>query len=156
MGSKDLMVGKIENGTVIDHITAGMGHLVVRILKLGPDAQYYLAQNVPSTKMGRKDIVKIADRYPTEAQLNTIALIAPTATTNRVKDWIIYGKFQVKVPSEVVDIIECPNGFCITNHEKGLHTRFALVRTDTNGKVLQCSFCECLVGLGEVESHLLV
>jgi aspartate carbamoyltransferase regulatory subunit len=156
MSNKDLVVRKIENGTVIDHITPGKGHLVVKILRLGPDAQYYLAQNVPSVRMGRKDLVKIADRYPTEHELNTIALIAPKATIDRVKDWTLYGKFQVKVPSDVMDVIRCPNGFCITNHEKGMHTEFTLIETDAQEPVLQCSFCECLVEFAEVESHLLV
>ena len=152
--SKELVVRKIENGTVIDHITPGKGYLVVKILRIGFDAQYYLAQNVPSPRFGRKDVVKITDRYPTETELDIISLIAPMATINRVREWAVAEKFKVQLPSLVAGVIHCPNSFCITNYEKGLHTEFKLVEIDSKRKLLQCSHCDSLIELDEVERYI--
>ena len=117
---KELVISKIERGTVIDHINAGKALLVLRILGIGVGSRdtVTLAMNVPSKKMGRKDIVKVEGKYIGEDELNRISLIAPNATINIIKDYEILRKFKVKMPKFVEGILRCPNNNCISNDSR--------------------------------------
>ncbi|HIP58325.1 MAG TPA: aspartate carbamoyltransferase regulatory subunit, partial [Archaeoglobus profundus] len=92
---KELVISKIKEGTVIDHIEAGKALLVLRILGItaGSKETVTMAMNVPSKKMGKKDIVKVEGKFISERELNKIALIAPRATINLIKDYEIQKKF---------------------------------------------------------------
>lgn len=114
---KELVVSKIREGTVIDHITAGRALLVLRILGISEKTKdtILIAMNVPSQKMGRKDIVKVEGKFLSTEELNKIALISPNATINLIKDYEIVKKFKVTLPSVVEGLIVCPNRMCISN-----------------------------------------
>ncbi|MEM3699106.1 MAG: aspartate carbamoyltransferase regulatory subunit, partial [Archaeoglobaceae archaeon] len=114
---KELVISKIKEGTVIDHINAGRALLVLKILGIDENTKetVSLALNVPSKKIGKKDIVKVEGLFISEEKLNKIALIAPNATINLIKDYEIEKKFKVKLPEVVKGILKCPNKMCISN-----------------------------------------
>ncbi|MEM3399455.1 MAG: aspartate carbamoyltransferase regulatory subunit [Candidatus Micrarchaeia archaeon] len=134
-----LTVEKIANGTVIDHINAGMGLDVLKVLNIDRSygARVALVMNVSSKKIGKKDIVKIEGKFIDEKTANRIALIAPNATLNIIRNSEVVEKKKVKVPDEIVGILKCPNPNCITNFEK-TDTRFRKRQDD----ILVCIFCE--------------
>ena len=149
---KELTVKKIENGTVIDHISKGKGTLVMKLLKVNSDTECYLLQNVESKKLERKDVLKIVDKYPTKEEVDDISLIAPSATIIYVKDWGIKKKYRVKLPDKIEGLIKCPNRFCITNKEKGVKTSFSVLKLDEI--LLQCLYCDTLVEHSEIENYI--
>ncbi|HII53946.1 aspartate carbamoyltransferase regulatory subunit [Candidatus Micrarchaeota archaeon CG08_land_8_20_14_0_20_49_17] len=133
---EQLVVEKIANGTVIDHIPAKMGLAVMKMLDLSEhDGRLALLINVPSKKLGKKDIIKIENLLVNEKEINKIALIAPDATINLVENETVKSKAAVKLPEIVEGIVKCPNPACVTNHEP-IETRFR-----TNGGV-RCTYCE--------------
>jgi len=137
-----LIVEKIDDGTVIDHIPAGLGLKVLEILKIDKDynARVALVMNAASRKMGKKDIVKIEGKKIDEKTANKIALIAPNATLNLIKNSEVVEKTPVKLPKELVGVFKCPNPQCMTNVEP-IETIFKLEKMEPERK-LRCSFCE--------------
>ncbi len=113
---RTLLVTKIKDGTVIDHIPAGLALTVLRILGIRGDEGYRVAivMNVESTRMGRKDIVKLENFYPKYEDITKIALAAPTATVNTIKDYEVVDKRKVSIPDVIEGILTCPNPTCIT------------------------------------------
>ncbi|MEM4390219.1 MAG: aspartate carbamoyltransferase regulatory subunit [Candidatus Micrarchaeia archaeon] len=142
-----LVVEKIENGTVIDHITAGKGLRVLDILGIRPgyEGRVALVMNVPSKKMGRKDIVKIEGKFLDEREVNKIALIAPQATLNIIRAGEVSEKMAVKLPSSISGVFRCPNPRCITNFER-MSSRFIIER----GPRMRCAYCERVFSPDEV------
>ncbi|AEA47146.1 aspartate carbamoyltransferase regulatory subunit [Archaeoglobus veneficus] len=140
--SEQLAVSKIRDGTVIDHINAGKALLVLRILGIGSGSRerVLMAMNVPSRKMGKKDIVKVEGKFISEEELNRIALIAPGATINLIRDYEIYKKFNVSLPEVVEGILTCPNRNCITNSREPIVRRFHVSMAEDN-VVARCHYC---------------
>ncbi|WP_297421746.1 aspartate carbamoyltransferase regulatory subunit [Thermococcus sp.] len=149
----ELKIEVIPEGTVIDHIPAGRWLKVVEILGLTKpnDGTLLIASNVPSKKLGRKDIVKIEGRYLNEEEVNKIALIAPMATVNIVKDYKISGKFNVEIPDEIVGILRCPNPNCISNHEY-VAPKFRIESREP--LKLRCRYCERTIEGDEILGNL--
>ncbi len=141
MSDKELRVRKIRNGTVIDHIPRGRSLIVLKILGITGEEDNIIAllMNVESLKLGKKDIVKIENRELTEDEVNLIALIAPTATINIVRDFVVVKKYKVRLPSRIVGILRCVNPTCITNSGEPIETVFEVVSTDP--LKLRCSYC---------------
>jgi len=141
-----LTVEKIENGTVIDHITSGKGMKVLAILKIDESyaGRVALVMNVPSKMMGKKDIVKIEGRHIDDKTANKIALLAPNANLNLIKNFEVIEKKQVKMPNVLIDIAPCPNPMCVANHER-IESRFSVEK-----KGLRCGFCERLFRADEL------
>ncbi len=140
---KELVVSKIRDGTVIDHINAGRALLVLRILGIdvGTKETVSMAMNVPSNKMGRKDIVKVEGMYISEEELNKIALISPNATINLVKNYEIERKFKVRPPEVVEEILSCPNPMCISNAKREpIKSRF-YIKVEEEGVTAKCHYC---------------
>ncbi|RLI76720.1 aspartate carbamoyltransferase regulatory subunit [Archaeoglobales archaeon] len=138
---KQLTISKIKEGTVIDHINAGKALLVLKILGIHPDSTetVSMAMNVPSKKMGKKDIVKVEGKFINEEQLNKIALIAPKATINLIKDYEIQKKFRVVLPEFIEGIIKCPNRNCISNSNEPIIPKFHVW---FDGEVIaKCHYC---------------
>jgi aspartate carbamoyltransferase regulatory subunit len=138
-----LLVRKIRFGTVIDHIPAGNALNVVRILGINGDEGIRLAiiMNTESSKLGRKDIVKIEGRELTMDELNIIALIAPTATINIIRDYEVYRKEKVSVPDYIEGIIRCSNPSCISNQgRETAKPKFRVVSKEP--LTLECIYCE--------------
>ncbi|NWF96425.1 MAG: aspartate carbamoyltransferase regulatory subunit [Candidatus Thorarchaeota archaeon] len=118
--SGKIRIVKIRNGTVIDHIRAGMALEVLQILgitgKEGPVVT--LAMNISSNRIGRKDIVKLEDHFLEEHEVARIALVAPEATINLISEFQVVKKTRVQLPDTLTDIVICPNARCITNQER--------------------------------------
>ena len=137
---KQLSVSAIENGTVIDHIPAKNLFKVISILGLDHiDSQITFGTNLESKKLGKKAIIKISGKYFEDTDINRIALVAPDAKLNIIRDYEVVEKRVVEVPDEIVGIAKCMNPKCITNFER-VTTRFRVVSKKT--VVLKCHYCE--------------
>ncbi len=140
---KNLKIKTIKNGTVIDHITHGKALGVLRILGIGEGSGYTLtlAMNIPSRVLGRKDIVKVEDRDLDPAEINKIAIIAPKATINKIRDHKVVEKNKVALPSEIIGTLRCSNPACVTNKAREpVVTDFMVKCVDP--LVLICKYCE--------------
>ena len=115
MSERELLVRKIENGVVIDHIPAGRAFQVLRLLKVDPDARALVALNVDSRSMGTKDLVKVEGTYLTSKDIDIIAFVAPSATLNIIHDWKVKEKRRIELPRRVEGLFRCPNPLCQTN-----------------------------------------
>lgn len=149
-----LKVRKIEQGTVIDHIPKGRSLIVLRILGITGNENNTIAvlMNVESHKLGRKDIVKIENRELTEDEVSLIALVAPTATINIIKEYQVIKKYKVVLPQEIRRILSCTNPTCITNVEKNVETIFEVLG-DSPIK-LRCAYCWSYLSLSDILSQL--
>jgi len=138
-----ILVRKIGDGTVIDHIPAGKAFTVIRLLgvSLPPRGRLAIIVNTDSGKLGKKDIVKIEGQYPDEDVIKLIALVAPHATINYIEGYKVVRKFRVEPPEEVVGVVKCSNPRCITNSDReGVSPRLQLV--SQNPLRLRCVYCE--------------
>lgn len=142
MTEVELKVRPIKNGTVIDHIAAGQALNVLKILGISgtTDATLSVVINVDSEKLGLKDIVKVEDRELMEEEVNRIALIAPAATINIIRDYLVIEKHLVDLPDEIVGVVRCQNPSCISNTSEPIKSRM-LVKTK-NPVLLRCVYCE--------------
>ncbi|WP_290598006.1 MULTISPECIES: aspartate carbamoyltransferase regulatory subunit [unclassified Archaeoglobus] len=140
---KELVVSKIREGTVIDHINAGKALLVLKILGIdaGTNLTVSMAMNVPSSKMGKKDILKVEGMYISEEKLNKIALISPNATINLVRDYEIERKFKVRPPEVVEGVLKCPNLMCVSNAEREPVRSIFYVKIEENEVSARCHYC---------------
>jgi aspartate carbamoyltransferase regulatory subunit len=137
---KKLEVSAIENGTVIDHIPAIALFKVISILRLDHvDKQITFGSNFDSKKLGKKAIVKLSDTFFKDEDINKIALVAPQAKLNIIRDYSVVEKKVVEVPDEIIGIAKCMNPKCITNNEK-ITTRFRVV--SKHDVTLKCHYCE--------------
>ena len=141
MGRKELVVSALENGTVLDHIPAENVYKALDILNLrGIESQITIGINLASQIHGKKGIIKIADKFFEDEELGKLALIAPNATVNVIRDFKVVEKKKLEMPKEVVGIARCKNPKCVTNHEP-IKTRFTT--SENNGEIsLKCHFCE--------------
>ncbi len=138
---KQLKVSAIRNGTVIDRIPSQELFRVIEILGLSQGHyQMTFGTNLESKHLGRKAIVKIADKYFEDDDVNRIALIAPDAKINIIKEYEVVEKRPLTTPAEVFGIARCVNPRCVTNHEP-IETRFSTHNTP-EGVVLKCHYCE--------------
>ncbi|MBQ3612653.1 MAG: aspartate carbamoyltransferase regulatory subunit [Bacteroidales bacterium] len=141
MTRKELVVSALENGTVLDHIPAENVYKALDILDLkGIENQITIGINLNSKVYGRKGIIKIADKFFEDDELNKLALIAPNATVNVIRDFKVVEKKKVEMPEEVIGIATCRNPKCVTNHQP-IKTRFKTI-SDGNEISLLCHFCE--------------
>jgi aspartate carbamoyltransferase regulatory subunit len=141
-----LIVPKILEGTVIDHIPAGKALEILKVLGISGQEGLRIAvlMNVESKKLGKKDIIKIEKKKLTVDEVNVIALIAPTATINIIENFIVVEKFKARVPDVVENIIKCPNPTCITNKDREpLKSRFRTISREP--LLLQCDYCGVIV-----------
>jgi len=147
---KKLKVAALCNGTVIDHIPSDKLFKVVSILHLESSInQITLANNLESAKMGTKGLIKISDRAFEEDETNKIALIAPNAKINIIRDFKVVEKRTLSLPEEIREIVQCANPVCITNNQP-VTTRFHLLKH--NGEImLKCHYCEREVKREEVK-----
>lgn len=134
-----MKIDPIQNGVVIDHITAGKGMLLYELLHLESlDASIALIKNVASKRIGKKDIIKIDADIAVD--LNVIGYVDPGATVNYIKDGKLIKKCNIDLPEQLVDVIKCKNPRCITSTEQELKHVFKL--TDKEQKVYRCIYCE--------------
>ena len=135
-----MSVSAIQNGTVIDHIPAKNLFKVIQILRLDQiDNQITFGTNLESKRMGRKAIIKIAGIFFEDEDINRIALVAPDAKLNIIRDYEVVEKKVVVVPDTITGIARCMNPKCITNFEQ-VTTRFKVV--SKKNVALKCHYCE--------------
>lgn len=140
MKDKQLSVRAIKEGTVIDHIPAPALFKVVSILKLDTlDTMITIGNNLGSSKLGNKGIIKLSKIFFQDDEINKISLVAPCAKLNIIKDYDVVEKRVVDIPDEIIGLVKCVNPKCITNNEK-VNTRFDVV-SKTEVK-LKCHYCE--------------
>ena len=134
-----MRIGQIENGIVLDHITAGNSMNIYNTLKLGDlNCTVALIKNAPSTKMGKKDIIKISTDL--DIDLDILGYLDPGITVNIIKDGLVVESKTLTLPNRVVDVIQCKNPRCITSVERGIHHEFVL--TDPVKKTYRCIYCD--------------
>ena len=132
-------VDSIQNGIVIDHITAGQGMRLYELLGLDElDVSVALIKNFVSKKMGRKDIIKIDADIPVNVDI--IGFVDPGATVNFIKNGELVDKKTIEMPEILTNVLKCKNPRCISSCEQELSQIFRL--TDREHKVYRCIYCE--------------
>ncbi|MEN6396273.1 MAG: aspartate carbamoyltransferase regulatory subunit [Methanoregula sp.] len=139
-----LLIRRIKNGTVIDHIDGGEALNVIKILGIvgSTTETLSIATNVPSRNMGKKDIVKISNRELSKEEVDRIALISPKATINIVRNFRVCEKQGVEIPVLIVGNVQCPNPGCITRTNEPIKSRFEVL---PDGKGLRCLYCDSVI-----------
>jgi aspartate carbamoyltransferase regulatory subunit len=149
MKDKQLSVRAIKEGTVIDHIPAPALFKVVSILKLDKlDTMITIGNNLGSNKLGTKGIIKLSLVFFKDDEINKIALVAPCAKLNIIRDFDVVEKRVVEIPDEIIGLVKCVNPKCITNNEK-VNTRFNVV--SKSEVKLKCHYCEKITDQDNIE-----
>ena len=139
MVKNTLTVGRIEEGFVLDHIQAGRSMDIYKYLHLDKlDCCVAIIKNAKSNKMGKKDIIKIADNM--DLNLDVLGYIDPDITVCYIRDGKIVKKKHLELPEKIVNIVHCKNPRCITSVEQDLDQVFKL--TDRENRVYRCAYCE--------------
>ena len=137
---KELQVAALENGTAIDHIPSCQLFKVASLLGLDKmDNTITIGNNLHSNKMGSKGMIKIADKFFKEDEINRIALVAPNVMLNIIRDYEVVEKKTVVLPDELIGLVKCNNPKCITTNEP-MATRFHAI--DTEQGTIKCHYCE--------------
>ena len=129
----------IKNGIVIDHITAGKGMELYKLLGLDSlDCSVALIKNVASRKMGKKDIIKIDSDFDVDTDI--LGFVDPDVTVNIIKDGKTAEKKTIGLPERLTNVLVCKNPRCISATEQELPQIFKL--TDRQRRVYRCIYCE--------------
>ena len=148
--SSQLLVRRIKDGTVIDHIESAKAFFVLRALNIaGKEGNVItVALNVPSSKHGKKDIIKVENRFLETAETDKLALIAPRATINIIKDYRVIEKRKIQLPDSIVGIFRCPNLNCITNSGENINPVITIL--DKEKIILRCRYCARTLTIEEI------
>ena len=150
MSEHELRVSKIRDGTVIDHVEGGQALNVLAIL--GIDGSEGLGvsvgMNVPSDRLGRKDLVKVEGRELSQSEVDVLSLIAPEATINIVREFEVVEKNRVTRPDRVAGVLSCPNRNCITNADEPVETRFDVIPDG-----VRCDYCSTVLR-SDIAAHI--
>lgn len=132
-------IDSVQNGIVLDHIKAGASMDIYKYLKLGElDCSVAIIKNAKSTKMGKKDIIKIDS--PIDLNLDALGYIDPDITVDIIRDGKLVEKKHLELPQKIVNIIHCKNPRCITTSESQLDAIFLL--SDAKKRTYRCAYCE--------------
>ncbi len=134
-------VQAIENGTVLDHLPPESLFKVLNIMRLESDPnRMTIGNNLPSKQMGTKAIIKINDRFLKPEEINRIAIVAPNACVNHIRNFEVVEKQEVSLPERIEGFVRCANPNCVTNKES-VSTSF---RVEMRGDelLLHCKYCE--------------
>lgn len=141
MNRKQLSVEAIENGTVIDHIPAGLALTILRQFKLLHYGEAVtVGFNLTSRSQGRKDIIKIKNVFFSEEDANRLALFTPEAVVNRIEDYQVTAKLTLTLPEAISEVFHCPNPNCASRSEP-VKSHFSVRRHKGQTK-LKCRYCE--------------
>ena len=149
-------VTAIRNGSVIDHIHSGQAMRVLEMLGIGGASAVpvSLVMNVPSKKMGSKDIIKVEDREATQPELDRLALVAPDAHVSIIRAYSVAEKLTINLGEEVVNVVRCTFSNCITtNQREPLDHRLKVVNRDP--LQLRCHYCGRPQDLAELTNNVL-
>ncbi len=134
-----MLVNPITNGIVLDHISAGTGMKLYKVLRLNElECPVAIITNATSPKMGKKDIIKIDGDV--ELDLDVIGYMDPGVTVNKIENSSVVERKHLSLPESISDVIHCKNPRCITSIEQELPHKFKLV--DRENKIYRCIYCE--------------
>ena len=146
---RELKISAIDEGTVIDHIPTDATFKVVEILDLENHSGIVsIATNLQSKRIGKKGIVKVGGKSLTQQEVSKIAIVAPDATVNIIKNYDVREKIKVKSPDFIDNVVKCSNPVCITNNEQ-IATKFYVVKKDP--LKIKCHYCERIMGKNDIE-----
>ena len=141
-----MLVAAIENGTVIDHIPSEKTYQVAQLLGLqNLGTPVTIGYNLLSKKLGKKGIIKVADKFFTDEEISRLSVVAPNIVLNIIRAYEVVEKKTVVTPEEIKGIVKCNNPKCITNNEP-MATHFHVA----NG-ILTCHYCEKEQDINKVE-----
>ena len=143
-----MQVSALRSGTVIDHLGPSTAFKAMKILGVAADATVLIGVNLDSSKLGKKDILKIEGRELTDSEMNKVALLSPQATFSVIRDFVVVKKFRPTLPDTVEGLIRCVNPACITQDPR-VTGRFLVVGKEP--LKLRCHFCERSLKESEVE-----
>jgi aspartate carbamoyltransferase regulatory subunit len=148
-----LRVSKIKDGTVIDHITAGHALEVLKILGIGDHVKgvVTVGMNVPSKTFRLKDMVKIEGRELKSHEVDKIALLAPHATINIIRNYKVVDKQVVRLPKIIKEAIKCANPACISNSKEPVKSTFYVDIEDPLR--LRCHYCGYIMEKQDVQKQ---
>ena len=151
MEQSNLMVRRIKEGTVIDHIDEGKGLQVLNALRIdgGDGSLITIALNVPSGKFKKKDIIKVENKFLKDDDTNKLAVIAPKATINIIKEYKLVEKRRAALPNEIDRIFRCSNPDCITNSTE--HIKSVMDLIDKEGMILKCRYCARVLDVNQLK-----
>lgn len=134
-----MVIGQIKDGIVLDHITAGRGMEIYDALGLGSlDCMVAMITKAQSTKMGRKDIIKVGKVIAFD--FDVLGYIDPGITVNIIRDGKLFKRDKLRLPETLVNVLKCKNPRCITSIEQELDNVFRLA--DTKNRVYRCVYCD--------------
>lgn len=137
---EELQVVALKNGTVIDHIPTDKLFTIVNLLGLqNSDSNIIIGNNFESKKLGRKGIIKVADRFFSDEEISRLSIVAPNVQLNIIRDYKVSEKKQIVMPDVVKGIVKCGNPKCITNNEP-ITTIFHVLSKESG--MLKCHYCE--------------
>jgi aspartate carbamoyltransferase regulatory subunit len=150
--TRQLLVRRIKDGTVIDHIESGKALLVLRTLDItGKEGNVItVALNVPSSKHNKKDIIKVENKFLEKDETNKLALIAPHATINIIKEYRLVEKRKIQLPDSIIGVFKCPNLKCVTNSDEYIKPVINVI--DKEKIVLRCKYCFRTLTINELVS----
>jgi aspartate carbamoyltransferase regulatory subunit len=146
MAKNEMLVAAIENGTVIDHIPSEKTYQVAQLLGLqNLETPVTIGYNLLSKKLGKKGIIKVADKFFTDEEISRLSVVAPNIVLNIIHDYEVVEKKTVVTPEEIKGIVKCNNPKCITNNEP-MATFFHVA-----DGILTCHYCEKEQDINKVE-----
>ncbi len=150
MEQSDLLVRRIRDGTVIDHINEGKGLKVLEALGIDGSSGNVItiALNMPSGKLNKKDMIKVEGRFLEDDDTNKLAVIAPASTVNIIKDYKLVEKRRVALPNEIDRIFRCSNPDCISNSTERMDSIMDVI--DKEHLVLKCRYCNRILDTNEL------
>ena len=133
-------IDAIQNGIVIDHITAGRGMRIYELLGLDAlDVSVALIKNAVSHRSGgKKDIIKIDSEMT--VNFDVLGYVDPGVTVNIIRNGELVRKMRIDMPERLTNVVRCKNPRCITSTERAIDHVFRL--TDRKNKVYRCVYCE--------------
>ena len=135
-----MQVSALCNGTVIDHIPADKLFAVVTLLDIpSMSNNVTIGHNLESKKLGKKGLIKVADRFFTDEEISRLSVVAPNVKLNIIRDYEVVEKKEVIMPDVVKGIVKCGNPKCITNNEP-MTTIFHVLSKESG--MLKCHYCE--------------
>ena len=136
----ELLVAALENGTVIDHIPSELVFTIASLLKLDKlSSSVTIGYNLNSKKIGKKGVIKVADKFFSDEEISRLSVVAPNVVLNIIRNFDVVEKKEVIIPDELHGIVRCGNPKCISNNEP--MTSFFHVVDKKNG-TLKCHYCE--------------
>ncbi len=153
MQESELIVRRIGEGTVIDHIDEGKGLKVLDALGIdGKDGSVItIALNVPSGKFKKKDIIKVENMFLKDDDTNKLAVIAPKATVNIIKNYKLVEKRRISLPNEIGHIFRCSNPECVTNSSEHIESIMDVINKD--GLILRCRYCSRVLDVNQLKYY---